>query len=235
MNESTRTRLKILVERAVRPVQASASRKRKIREELLAHVTAVFEEEAARLGEDRLAVEQTEQRFGNPVDLTGQLQEAVPAKDRWARLLEYAFFGAGVSTLRLACRYALFTLVPGAILLIAFFVQGRLTEWPVVAGWAVLAFVGVFLVHGMRDALFGPKGRSWRKAGLVGVASSFVLPGVTFAECLTLSGAWRSSLMDALQLLPMALLLTPAALIIPACAFSVEARTEQEWARLQID
>src|SRR5437879_4622278 len=48
MNEPTLTQLKALVERAVRSVQASTSRKWKMREELLAHVTAVFDEEAAR-------------------------------------------------------------------------------------------------------------------------------------------------------------------------------------------
>ena len=47
MNESTLTQLKIIVERAVRPVRASTSRKRKMREELLAHVSGVFEEEFA--------------------------------------------------------------------------------------------------------------------------------------------------------------------------------------------
>ena len=50
MNESTLIQLKIMVERAVRPVRASISHKRKMREELLAHVSDVFEEEA-RLGD----------------------------------------------------------------------------------------------------------------------------------------------------------------------------------------
>ena len=48
MNESSLTGLKIIVERTVRPVCASTSRKQKMREELLAHVSAVFEEESAR-------------------------------------------------------------------------------------------------------------------------------------------------------------------------------------------
>jgi hypothetical protein len=233
MNPSTLTQLKILVERAVRPVQASTSRKQKMREELLAHVTAVFEEEAARLGEERLALERTEQRFGNPADLTGQLQQSLPASDRWARILERVFVGTGVSTLRLAFRYALFALLPGAFLLTAFFFQDRMAEWPVAVAWPVLAFVSVFLVVQMRDALLGPGGRSWRKAALVGVASWFLIPAVTFAICLTYSGDWRSSLMDVLPLLPVALL-TPAALIIPACAFAVY-RKQQEWASLLID
>jgi len=41
--------LKTIVERAVRPVRASASRKRRMREELLTHVVGVFEEERAQL------------------------------------------------------------------------------------------------------------------------------------------------------------------------------------------
>ena len=48
MNESTLTQLKIVVERAVRPVRASFARKRKVREELLAHVSGVFESVARR-------------------------------------------------------------------------------------------------------------------------------------------------------------------------------------------
>ena len=45
MNESTLTQLQVIVERAVRPVQASISCKRKMREELLAHVSGAFEDE----------------------------------------------------------------------------------------------------------------------------------------------------------------------------------------------
>ena len=40
MNEVTLKELKIVVERAVRPVRATLARKRKMREELLAHLTA---------------------------------------------------------------------------------------------------------------------------------------------------------------------------------------------------
>jgi hypothetical protein len=229
MNESTLAQLKILVERAVRPVQGSTARKGSMYEELLAHVTAVFEEEAARLGDERLALERTELRFGNPAELRGKLQESVPASDRWARFLEHVFLGTGVSTWRLAVHYALFTLVLGVPLLTAFFFQGRMAEWHIVVGWAVLAFASVFLVNGMREALFGPRGRSWRRVALVGIASWILIPGVTFASCLTFSGDWRASLMDVLPLLPVALL-TPVALIIPACAFAVNARTHQEWA-----
>jgi ATP-dependent Clp protease ATP-binding subunit ClpC len=79
MNESTLTRLKIIVERAVRPVQASMPRKRQMREELLAHVCGVFEEEAARLRDDQVALERVALRFGNPAEVTGQSGQASPA------------------------------------------------------------------------------------------------------------------------------------------------------------
>jgi ATP-dependent Clp protease ATP-binding subunit ClpC len=234
MNDSTLIQLKILIERAVRPVRASLSHKRKVREELLAHVSAVFEEEAGRAGDDRLALEQTAQRFGNPAELTGQLQESVPANDRMLRFLEQLFVGGGESGLRHALRITLLVLLfPGAFLLAAFFVQGRMAEWPTVIAGAVLAFVGVFLGDELRDALFGPRGRSWRKAVLVGAASWFLVPGVTFALCLIFSGDVRASLMDVLPVLPAALL-TPAALIGPAYVFAVDARSQQEWASLSI-
>jgi hypothetical protein len=88
MNESTLTQLKIIVERAVRPVRASIARKRKMREELLAHVVGVFEEEAARLSDEQAALARTALRFGDPADVTSRLQESVPAGDRTARFLE---------------------------------------------------------------------------------------------------------------------------------------------------
>ena len=52
MSEDILTKLKVLVERAVRPVRASVTRKRHMREELLAHVTAIFEEEFEKSGDE---------------------------------------------------------------------------------------------------------------------------------------------------------------------------------------
>jgi hypothetical protein len=195
----------------------------------------VHRESVVSLGDERAALERAEQRFVNLAELTGQLQESVPARYRLAWFLEHVFVGTGASTLRLALRYALLILCfPGAFLLIAYFVQGRMAEWPIVVAFAVLAFVSVLLVNTMRDALFGPAGRSWRKAALVSIASWFLIPGFTFALCLTFSGDVRSSLMDALLLFPAALI-TPLAMIIPVCVFAVDARSQQEWANLSIN
>jgi hypothetical protein len=49
-----------------------------MRQELLAHLTAVYDEERGRLGDDHLAVYQALRRFGDPAELTRELQAAVP-------------------------------------------------------------------------------------------------------------------------------------------------------------
>src|SRR5580765_3656460 len=88
MNESTLIQLKVIVERAVRPIRASTSRKRKMREELLAHVSGVFEQELAQLGDERMALERTARRFGTLVEVTSQLQDSVPTSDFVSRFWE---------------------------------------------------------------------------------------------------------------------------------------------------
>jgi hypothetical protein len=102
MNESTLTQLKVIVERAVRPVQASISCKRKMREELLAHVSGAFEDELAPLQDEHAALERTRVRFGNPTEVMSQLQDSVPVSDRLWRFWEGR---PGESTLRFALRY----------------------------------------------------------------------------------------------------------------------------------
>jgi hypothetical protein len=140
MNESTLTRLKVIVERAVRPVRASTARKRKMREELLAHVGGVFEEEGARLGDERAALERTALRFGNPAEVTSQLQESVPAGDRIARFWEGR---PGEATLwvliRIACAAVAWELLGVAATLFA-------ADWvSVLPREAMIPFVYVFL------------------------------------------------------------------------------------------
>jgi len=86
MNDTTLNELKIVVERAVRPIKACLPRKRRMREELLAHLTAIFEEEAEKLGDDRSALDQAKKRFGDPRELTAQFQNTVSF---WYRTLYY--------------------------------------------------------------------------------------------------------------------------------------------------
>src|SRR5262249_33367946 len=197
MNESTLTQLKIIVERAVRPVRASIARKQKMREELLAHVVGVFEEEA-RLGDEQAALARTQERFGQAAEVTGQLQASVPRSDRVDRFAEDFFGGEGRSALRLAAGlaavFAALSFIPlGLTILIHGHRGGPGSEWiPLLLPF--LAFCSTLLTQGMRQALFGPAGRSWLRAGLVAVAAWLVIPVATFAFSLAVTVDLQKSL-----------------------------------------
>ncbi len=91
--EAAQTRLAQMkiVERAVRPVLATSGRKRKMREELLAHLTEIYHQEQSRLHDPVAATEEAGRRFGDPVELAGELQSAVPFYDRMEALLDRWF------------------------------------------------------------------------------------------------------------------------------------------------
>jgi hypothetical protein len=129
MNESTLMQLKIIVERAVRPVRASTARKRKMREELLAHVTGVFATEAAKPSDERTALKRTELRFGSTKELTGQLQESVPPGDGIHRLLDELWPRPDEPRGRRALRYGAWYSLILIVLMPAWYVWIRLCAW----------------------------------------------------------------------------------------------------------
>jgi hypothetical protein len=244
MNESILTQLKMIVERAVRRVRASTTRKRKMREELLAHVTAVFQEET-RLGDERAALARTAERFGDPAELTRQLQAAVPASDAPACFVESLVgFPMQGPVLRRALRYASLVGIFCACLLAAFIlVDGQWSEWVTLARlpsilapvWmASLIFFATFLEHGMRQALFGPGGRRWPRALVIGVLSWLLVPSLVLAWSIAVSGVFVASLLDTLPLF-LTSLLAPIALVIVVAACISEIRYLEEWASLPID
>src|SRR6478672_11130011 len=71
-----------IVERAVRPLQASTPRKRKMREELLTHLSAIYDQELVRLRNPTAALAAAAERFGNPDELAEQLQAVLPFYER---------------------------------------------------------------------------------------------------------------------------------------------------------
>lgn len=252
MNDITLNRLKVLVERAVRPVRASTTHKRKMREELLAHVSDVYEEEA-KLGDEQAALARTQERFGQAAELTDQLQASIPRGDCFGRFAEELVYRPGESTLRQATRLAvMMSLFTGAASYSALLAQHRFPSlgrspvgtgqaWPIILAGAAGAFCFTCLNHWMRDALYGPSGRSWLRAVLVGGASSLLIPGATFGVCLTITGESWSSMMNIVQpdrigisLLPWAMLLTWVPLAATAYLTEKELRYRREWDCLQI-
>jgi hypothetical protein len=75
--------LRVQVERVVRPIQASYSRKDRMREELLAHLTRLFDDELARCGDSQMAAAEAIGRFGDAATLTRELQASVPRLERF--------------------------------------------------------------------------------------------------------------------------------------------------------
>jgi len=248
MNESTLIALKVLVERAVRPVRAALRNKQKMREEMLAHVTAVFEQELAETDDEAAALTRTAERFGDPAELTLQLQTTVPLRDGFDRLLDRVWFRPGEPTLRRAVRHAL--LLDGlvfaymaAMFAVLYGVAGDLFGGRLPAAAMVVYTTSVllgmfffvvgftFLAEWLRQVLDTRTGRPWLKALLIAVASSLLVPGLGFA--LWLDGA-QVNVPDLLVVFALGLVV-PGMVVHLAKALATRLHDHHEWASLPLD
>jgi hypothetical protein len=150
MTQAESKDLKIVVEQVVRPIRASVGRKRKMREELLAHLEAVFVEESTKQREEGSALDRTKQRFGVLSELTKQLQNSVPSHDFIERTLESFAFRPGEPTVHRLVRYSLVWEVFAFIALIVAWLHawqrdGMTSDWSFQGSWCVgVAYFGLF-------------------------------------------------------------------------------------------
>jgi hypothetical protein len=200
----------VLVERAVRTVQVGPKKLTRMREELLAHLMAIHEEELARLGDESAARAEAIRRFGDPVALTAELQQSVKWNDRIdARLNRIYGWRPGESAARSAARLA--GLVAAMIICwMCFTLVGTGVRRPrdatvptsaqlmrLFGALAVCAPAAVFvmavLTGRIRDSIYGAFGapRSWRRVvGFAGLSlvlfpvfgTAFALVGLSDAE-----------------------------------------------------
>jgi hypothetical protein len=168
----------IVVERVVRPVRANIARKRRMRDELLAHLSAIYDDELARSEDPVAAVNAAAKRFGNTIELTAELQATVPRREQWEHSLE-SWFGwhAPETATRWMSRVAiqLFLIMFGTCLLTATLAFGEfgwsygvwLTVRPIAAAALVMPICafsyGVCYYRIIRNHFFGVFGsqRSW--------------------------------------------------------------------------
>jgi hypothetical protein len=254
MNDAILTQLKFLVERVVRPVRASISCKRKMREELLGHVTSVFAEELANLGNEDAALERTKERFGKPAEVTNQLEKALLKGEDRIWVWETWTFQPGKSPFYFAMRNLLLFL-PIPLLMLLTFVPTLLSlyffgalEWSpaddvisllgIMGAVNAIYFASVFcctlLVCEMRQALFGPNGPSWTKAILIAALSTLMVPSSVFMCGLIDSGDVWSSGRDTFLFFPL-FVIVPFLVAVLTFIDIRWRRFDQDWANIKID
>ena len=209
MSEHTEIELRKLVERVVRPVVAIRISKRKMREELLAHVQAVFDDELTATGDDRVALQRALQRFGEPSETTSALQTSIGRRERIsARLERYmqVMWEPGdtprtlmlrqAATIRLnlvillpfMATIALFASRPGGILFAV--------KCSVALSLILPVFVGsfTFIPINFGDTIFGsPQRRTRRAVVLYGIGALVGLPAMSFLFYFALTGDLASA------------------------------------------
>jgi len=192
-----RERLKVhleqmrVVERVVRPVRAGIKHKRKMREELLAHLAVIYDEEQALLNDPAAALKAAAGRLGDPAELARELQDAVPASERLAYHVErWLGWRAPESVARMMGRNALVSFVVVAVIMGVPVFGGILYRgWDHTQAVAVRVFAALIVLtpaaqfalglcyYRMRDSLFGAFGarRSLRNAVLWSLLAAIIV------------------------------------------------------------
>ncbi|HEV7282266.1 MAG TPA: hypothetical protein VGN57_18835 [Pirellulaceae bacterium] len=243
-----------VVERAVRPVRAGRTRKLQMRLELLAHLTGLYEEERTRLGDDAAAFAAARERFGDPAELSQELDRSVGVVGRLAWIdtsmeerLENLFgyredrsltwhLGRTFLTSVGTCAAIVGLIALGSFLL----PEGRLAWVSATSVAPVLLFVvgTTFVVNSAALAIvtdFYDRDRPRWGSALLHATACVV------AMTLIFCAVWWSILEDPSHILPQLPLiafvnaLVPAGLILVAWSSEGKARPHREWARLELD
>jgi hypothetical protein len=134
--------LKRTVEQAVRPVQAVLAIKMRMREELLAHIETIAEEEASHGGTPEEQLGRTRERFGDPESLTVELAKSLGWNDRVeGRLQGWVERRLGESAVSVATRVAGVVLFWNALGLVLVTAARAMPESSGINFWIALAAV----------------------------------------------------------------------------------------------
>jgi hypothetical protein len=177
------------VERIVRPIVAMDDRKDRMREELLAHLVACYEQERAREPDEAAARSKAIASLGDPAQLRNELQDSISRGGRWKAKFERLFsWHAPEPAWRYTLRVGLFTTFSYLFMLpIAWIVFRSAGPDPILntlrllGPLALLTGLNVFLLgffyFKMRDSLLGAFGvrRSWLRVVGYSLASAGVV------------------------------------------------------------
>lgn len=243
MNDATLTELKIVVERIVRPLHAPLFRKRRIREELLTHLVSMFDQEASKFSDERAALKQAKRRFGDPEELTAQLQETVPGWDRicyWSEKMQYQ---PRESLLHYLGKCLLFTLAVCCAMILAIWIAEQpqdefhlvacVVTSAVVWGIGPLMVIELFGMRMRRTLSGGESPSPVRLTALYAMMSLPIIPAAAFLTQWALTGDLESSLLHlrfACYFAPIA----PILLVFLSYKRAARMCYENEWATLEI-
>jgi hypothetical protein len=87
MNDVVLNELTAHIAEAIESLPASGARRQKMREELLAHLLDIYDEELERVQDELAAIDLAKERFGRPDDLRSELTTAVPSVERLILLI----------------------------------------------------------------------------------------------------------------------------------------------------
>jgi len=205
-----------IVKRAIWPLHASTARKRKMREELLAHLSAIYDQELARLRNPQAALKAAAERFGNPDELAEELQAALPFHERFSYFVERWFaWRAPESVARYAFRQSLVSLsifaVVFPLLFLGIFLRFGWSYdlWTIIRVFVSLTlitppaqFVFTFAWIKMRDSLWGVFGS--RKSNVRALSYGAAIAGVVMASLSALAWAASWTVSVAIAALPLA-------------------------------
>jgi hypothetical protein len=239
MNDQVHNELKIVVERSVRPVRASFAHKRRMREEFLSHLTAIYEQEFEKLGDARLALDRAKQRFGDPKELGSQLQDATPRLDRYLFYMEKMNYQPGESILHFIAKTALIYAIGIAFLLLVFgipalLVRGRLHEIGILLYVVCFSYVLITACLLFFYILMHHPAQSLYMKGIYCLVSLLFLPGFIFLCFWVFTGDLAASLSQfyhACYFAPAG----PIVLFTVTRAVADELRYKKQWANLKID
>jgi hypothetical protein len=88
MNDVVADPLQAYLDRLVAAAPTSRARQQEMREELQAHLVALYEKELLRLQDERAAAQSAIQQFGASEDLSNELQASVPFWERFIFLVQ---------------------------------------------------------------------------------------------------------------------------------------------------
>lgn len=247
MNDQVLDEMRVEVERAVRPVRAGDAQKLRMREDLLDHLTAIYDEELERLGDEAAALARAKERFGDPRELTDELQRSLS----WLESMGFAFdqyrYRPGDSLWWFGLRHLLLALAAMTamvlLMLPVIWMRGRIGEIGIffrIASVTTLfsacfSFSIALLGEQMGQVLYG-RGCKRPAQTLIrcGLLSLLVFP---FSATLVYGGLMLS-LGSALKGLMLGCVVAPAAPLL----FYMQARQmkeqisgESEWAGIKID